>query len=160
MSKNSQEGLARRDLSPSRCSLSRREFISIRIEEIMKRLILIIGLILTFNPPSIAQSKTEPQNKPQTEQAKDDDAAAIHLKTNLVNLNIKVTDLTNRPIVDLKKEDFVILEDGVQQDVTFFQPITAPITLVLLLDFSGSTEDKRKVLFNAAKKFIEALNRT
>ncbi len=124
----------------------------------MKRLILIIGLLLAVNALAIAQTKTEPPNKPTTEQAQDNEAAAIHLKTNLVNLNVKVTDNTNRPIIDLTKEDFVILEDGIQQDIAFFQPITAPVNLVLLLDFSGSTQDKRKILLKAAKKFIEALN--
>jgi VWFA-related protein len=120
----------------------------------MKRFILISGLVLLLSLTTPAQTKSDPP----VEQAKDDEVATLRLKTNLVNLNIKVTDLTNRPIVDLKKEDFVILEDGVPQDVAFFQPITAPVTLVLLLDFSGSTDDKRKILLKAAKKFIEALN--
>lgn len=124
----------------------------------MKRFILIVGLIITSGAQILAQSKTEPPNKPIPDSQNSEEAASIHLKTNLINLNIKVTDITNRPIVDLKKEDFVILEDGVPQDVVFFQPITAPITLVLLLDFSGSTRDKRKILLNAAKKFIDALS--
>jgi VWFA-related protein len=123
----------------------------------MKRLILILGLVFVLSSITLAQTKSESQSTPVT-QSPDDETAAIRLKTNLVNVNIKVTDITNRPIVDLKKEDFVILEDGVPQDVAFFQPITAPVNLVLLLDFSGSTQDKRKILLKAAKKFIDALN--
>jgi len=83
----------------------------------------------------------------------------IRLEGRLVNLNVKATDRAGRIVPDLKKEDFLVFEDGVQQEVTHFEPITAPVNLVLLLDLSGSTEGKMKVLKKAARKFIDSLSR-
>jgi len=85
------------------------------------------------------------------------DKDVLRLETRLVNLNVKVTDRAGRPISNLKQENFAVAEDGVPQEVAFFQPVTAPINLVLLLDLSGSTKEKRKVMAQAAKKFIDSL---
>lgn len=85
---------------------------------------------------------------------------AIRLEGRLVNLNVKVTDAGGKTLPALKKEDFAVYEDGVPQDVTFFEPITAPLHLVLLLDLSGSTEKKMKVMKKAAQKFVDSLRST
>src|SRR5205823_6444607 len=61
------------------------------------------------------------------------DKDALRMETRLVNLNVKALDKAGRPISDLKQEDFAIVEDGVPQEVAFFQPVTAPINLVLLM---------------------------
>jgi Ca-activated chloride channel family protein len=81
----------------------------------------------------------------------------IKLEARLVNLNVKVTDANGKTLPSLKKENFVVLEDGVQQDVSYFEPVTAPLNLLLLLDLSGSTEHKIKVMKKAAQKFIDSL---
>ncbi|HSE97720.1 MAG TPA: VWA domain-containing protein [Blastocatellia bacterium] len=83
----------------------------------------------------------------------------IKLEARLVNLNVKVTDGTGNPVGNLNKEDFVILEDGVQQEIAYFEPVSAPVNLVLLLDLSGSTKDKRQTMISAAKKFIDQLGK-
>ncbi|MEW6127955.1 MAG: VWA domain-containing protein [Acidobacteriota bacterium] len=117
----------------------------------MKTLLFTLGVILLGCFSSLAQTE-KPISQSGEEQA-------IRLQANLINLNVKVTDAQARPLVDLKKEDFVIFEDGIEQDVAFFQPVNAPVNLVLLLDFSGSTREKRKILFKAAKKFVDALGK-
>jgi Ca-activated chloride channel family protein len=81
----------------------------------------------------------------------------IKLEARLVNLNVKVTDVAGKTLPALRKEDFVVLEDDVRQDVSYFEPVTAPLHIVLLLDLSGSTERKIKVLKNAAQKFVDSL---
>ncbi|MCI0487419.1 MAG: VWA domain-containing protein [Blastocatellia bacterium] len=88
------------------------------------------------------------------------DVDAIKLETRLVNLNVKVWDISGRSITDLTKEDFQVFEDGERQDITHFAPITAPVSLVLLLDLSGSTKDKMKAMKKAAQKFVDSLNRS
>jgi VWFA-related protein len=85
------------------------------------------------------------------------DRETIRLETRLVNLNVKATDRAGRAISDLKKEEFVVLEDGVEQQIAYFAPVSARVNLVLLLDLSGSTKEKRKVMVQAAKEFIDAL---
>ena len=84
----------------------------------------------------------------------------IKLEARLVNLNVKVTDAAGKTLPSLRKEDFVVLEDGVRQDVSYFEPVTAPLNVVLLLDLSGSTERKIKVMKKAAQKFIDSLKPT
>lgn len=90
--------------------------------------------------------------------AKSTDPDSIKLEGRLVNLNVRATDHNGRIIPGLKKEDFQVYEDGVQQEIAFFSPNTAPVNLVLLLDLSTSTKDKTKVMKNAAKKFVDSLN--
>jgi VWFA-related protein len=85
---------------------------------------------------------------------------AVKLETRLVNLNVKVTDKLGNPLPALGKTDFQILEDTVPQEITYFEPVTAPLNIVLLLDLSGSTEKKMKIIKHAAKSFVESLNPT
>lgn len=82
---------------------------------------------------------------------------SIHLEARLVSLNVKATDRNGGSLSALKKEDFRIFEDGVSQDIFSFEPVSAPINLVLLLDLSGSTRESRKVMIETAKKFIDSL---
>jgi Ca-activated chloride channel homolog len=81
----------------------------------------------------------------------------LKLEARLVNLNVKVADAGGRTLPALKKEDFVVYEDDVKQEVSYFEPVNAPLSIVLLLDLSGSTEHKIKVMKKAAQKFIDSL---
>jgi VWFA-related protein len=82
---------------------------------------------------------------------------AIRLEARLVNLNVKATNSGGDPISNLGKSDFRVFEEGIEQDIFYFEPVSAPINLVLLLDLSGSTREKRRVMIEAAKKFIDSL---
>ncbi len=82
----------------------------------------------------------------------------IKVDVRTVNLNAKVTDAAGKLIPNLTKDDFQVFEDNVAQEVVHFEPITAPVNVVLLLDLSGSTKDRIKLMKKAAKKFIESLN--
>ena len=81
----------------------------------------------------------------------------IKLEARLVNLNVRAIDRAGQPLPDLTKADFEIYEDGARQDIFSFEPVNSPINVVLLLDLSGSTKDKRKIMARAAKKFIDSL---
>lgn len=50
--------------------------------------------------------------------AQDDDV--VRVKSNLVNIDVMVKDKKGKYIADLKAEDFIIFENGVQQKVEFF----------------------------------------
>jgi VWFA-related protein len=101
-----------------------------------------------YEPGAGASRESSPE-KPEPD--------SIHLEARLVNLNVKATDRNGSSLSALKKEDFRIREDGVAQDIFYFEPVSAPINLVLLLDLSGSTRDSRKVMIETAKKFIDSL---
>jgi VWFA-related protein len=81
----------------------------------------------------------------------------VKVNVRTVNLNAKVTDAGGKLIPDLTKDDFQVFEDNVAQEVVHFEPITAPVNVVLLLDLSGSTKDRMKIMKKAAKKFVDSL---
>lgn len=99
--------------------------------------------------PVVGEERTAATSKPEGD--------AIHLEARLINLNVKATDRNGSPLPTLRKEDFKVFEDGVEQSIFYFEPASAPISVVLLLDLSGSTKDSRKVMMDAAKKFIDSL---
>src|SRR5262245_9339477 len=68
----------------------------------------------------------------------DIDQDAIKLHARLVNLNVKVRDQSGKPVPKLIREDFLVSENSILQEVTYFEPIAAPVNLLLLLDLSGS----------------------
>jgi VWFA-related protein len=85
--------------------------------------------------------------------------AAIKLRARLVSLNVKVADPSGKVVAKLSREDFVVLEDNIPQEITYFEPVAAPVNVVLLLDLSGSIGSKLKAMRKAAKKFVDSLGR-
>lgn len=75
----------------------------------------------------------------------------------IVSLNVTVLDTASRYVTDLEQADFNVFEDGIKQDVTFFNKQQQPIALSLLLDTSASMEDKIGTLQKAAVEFIRTL---
>src|SRR6185295_13507487 len=75
----------------------------------------------------------------------------------LVSLNVTVSDGTGKYITDLTAEDFSVFEDGVKQDVTFFNRTNLPIALALLLDTSASMDIKLPTAQEAAIGFARRL---
>ena len=88
-------------------------------------------------------------------QAQDDPVVTV--ESNLVLLNVGVADQKGRAITNLTQSDFAVYEDGVRQSVVSFEPSTAPFSLVLLLDMSGSTLNFRPTLKQSAVRFIDSL---
>jgi VWFA-related protein len=85
------------------------------------------------------------------------DEEIIKVSTSLVRLNVGVVDRNGKPVLNLKKEDFMIYEDGIKQAILNFEPNSSPFSVVLLLDMSGSTLAFRQTLKLAAARFIDAL---
>ena len=85
------------------------------------------------------------------------DEEAITVETKLVNLNVRVftPDYKVPAGIKLTKDDFTISENGAEQEISFFSNTEQPFDLVLLLDFSGSTIEKRGLIKKAAQRFVE-----
>jgi VWFA-related protein len=75
----------------------------------------------------------------------------------IVSLNVTVTDAATHYITDLEEADFLVFEDGIKQNVTFFSRRQSPIALSLLLDSSASMEEQLSVLQQAATNFVHKL---
>jgi hypothetical protein len=104
----------------------------------MTRLILAYALIavLAFGPPlGLAQSQG-PAQQGQDQQQSGQPGFAITMTVPVVNVDVVVTDNDGNYLNSLKKENFRITEDGVPQTITNFGFTDAPITVVLLLEFS------------------------
>ena len=81
----------------------------------------------------------------------------IRVDSDLVDLKVSVVRLNpDEPSMELQQKDFKVLEDGTPQDIAFFAAADTPFDLVLLLDLSGSTSDKLKLIRKSAKRFVDA----
>jgi len=81
----------------------------------------------------------------------------IRVDSQLVTLNLSVIDRkTNRGLLGLSKSDFRLFENGAEQEILQFESSSAPFDLLLLIDLSGSTRDKVKLIRSAALRFIDA----
>ena len=85
------------------------------------------------------------------------DTDPIRIDTSIVRLNVGVVDHKGRPITNLDKDSFDLFEDGQKQQITKFEPSSAPFSVVILLDMSGSTIGFRPVIKQSAFRFIDAL---
>jgi Ca-activated chloride channel homolog len=82
---------------------------------------------------------------------------AFRAGIDIVSLNVTVTDQQSHYVTDLDLANFSVFEDGVKQEVTFFNRRQQPIALSLLLDSSASMEDKLPTLQTAATNFVRRL---
>jgi VWFA-related protein len=79
----------------------------------------------------------------------------IKSQVNLVNLFVTVRDKKKHVITNLKKEDFRISENNEEQKLAFFSAeTTLPITLGLLIDTSGSEQNRLPAEQEAASRFL------
>ena len=81
----------------------------------------------------------------------------VRTDTTLVTVPVSVIDRDGRYISDLRKEDFHIYEDGVEQEVAYFGAVEKPFTVILMLDTSASTWSKLGQIRDAARVFVEQL---
>ncbi len=68
---------------------------------------------------------------------------------------VRVTDMYNRSIADLRSSDFTVAENGATRDILSVGPHNAPVNLVLLLDVSGSVDNYVNFIRKAARAFID-----
>jgi Ca-activated chloride channel family protein len=96
----------------------------------------------------------------QDQKPPDAQRPAFRAGVDIVSLNVTVVDTGSRYLTDLEQPDFQVFEDGVKQDLTFFNKRQQPIALSLLLDSSASMEDKLDTLQKAATEFVRTLKPT
>jgi VWFA-related protein len=80
-------------------------------------------------PTGTAQRAPTPQAPPPV---------AISIQSTLVNVDAVVTDHDGNLVTGLKQDNFRVLDDGKPQQITNFSPTDAPITIVMLVEFSAS----------------------
>jgi Ca-activated chloride channel family protein len=90
--------------------------------------------------------------------AQDEDIPVIRAEVEVVNILATVRNKKGQYVDNLTKNDFVVYEDGVKQNVEFFNfeagADAQPLTIVLLIDTSGSVKDKLRFEQRAASEFL------
>src|SRR5215813_2040984 len=79
----------------------------------------------------------------------------LKVDIDLVLVNVSVTDSDNRPVTDLKPENFQLAEDRIDQEIGYFSTETTPVSLGMIFDSSHSMEGKINLAKNAAVTFLE-----
>src|SRR5678816_2702815 len=77
--------------------------------------------------------------------------------TQVVSLFATVTDAQNRLVPELTKDDFTVLDNDKPQELLVFQSENQPITVVVMLDTSGSMTGSIALLKAAAEQFVTRL---
>ena len=97
---------------------------------------------------------------PQSTKAPTEEADVVFIETNLIQTPVSVLDRNGRFIPNLKKRDFKIFEDGVEQAIELFQTSEQPFTVILMIDISPSTRYKIDEIHYAALTFVNQLRPT
>jgi Ca-activated chloride channel family protein len=119
-------------------------------EVVVKVASLVLGALTLAVPATFAQS-------PAPAQATASQSPVFRSGSALVALNVTVQDSGARFVSGLQPDDFAVYEDGVKQDVRFFESAAVPIDLIVLLDMSSSMNDKLDVVHEAASGFLKTL---
>jgi Ca-activated chloride channel family protein len=97
---------------------------------------------------------TESRIGPEGETVEGD---VVRFDTSLVTVPVTVLDRYGRYVPLLRRENFRILENGVEQKIAYFATTDAPFSVVLLIDTSGSTQFRLDDIQDAAIKFVDRL---
>jgi VWFA-related protein len=112
---------------------------------IRKFILSLLVLTLLVPPSEISARAQDKKGKDKGGQNKDDQQTpapqstpgySISITVPVVSVDAVVTDNNGNYLPDLKKENFRITEDGTVQTISNFAPSEAPITIVILVEFS------------------------
>ncbi|MGH9591881.1 MAG: VWA domain-containing protein, partial [Bryobacteraceae bacterium] len=107
-------------------------------------LCLLLPLLLAV--PAQAQDRGQDQEKP-----------TIRVDVNFVQLEATVKNKAGQIMEGLKKEDFIVREDGVPQKIAQFSNDQLPLSVVLVLDLSDSIGPFLNALREAARVALQSL---
>jgi len=113
-------------------------------------------------PYAIPKKKEEPPPPPPPAKPKKVEGMpdySIKVDVPLVNVDVLVTTKDGQFIPGLKKDNFRVMEDGIQQSLTNFEISQAPITAVLLVEFASTNYYFMVDALNASYAFANSLKK-
>jgi Ca-activated chloride channel homolog len=119
-------------------------------------LVLTAGSAFAQTPPALEQA-ADPTRSVRDEPSRPPQSAVFRSGSALVALNVTVQDPSARYVAGLRPTDFAVYEDGVKQDVRFFESTAVPVDLIVLIDTSSSMSDKIDIVHEAASGFLQTL---
>lgn len=130
-----------------------RNLAGMRLPRATKPLCSIARFALLVVLASTSRNSAAPQHEQTPGEQK---GSVFSVETNLVTLDVTVTDKRGRPLDRLKKEDFRVFEAGAEQNIAFFSHENRPASWGIVLDRSGSMAGTMDEVYNAALHSIEA----
>jgi len=128
-------------------------------------LVLSISLLLLSSLIGAGQDTSSTQQRPRRALPTDTEPQdVIKIDTDLVPLDVTVTDDKGRLVRNLRKEDFKLFEDGVERSITSFniekiEGAPRPVAIVFALDVSGSmTPEEINRVASAMRAFSQQLS--
>ena len=82
----------------------------------------------------------------------------LNVHVDLTEVHVNVTDEKDRPVGNLKQENFHIFEDRTEQKITLFKHEDAPLSLGLIIDNSRSMEPRKQRMDEATLSFVRKSN--
>ncbi|MCM3905310.1 MAG: VWA domain-containing protein [Pyrinomonadaceae bacterium] len=101
-----------------------------------------------------ARTLPPPEKEPMLQRRRPPGQVVTVVAPQLMRLNASVTDRHGRAIGGMNAGDFTVYEDGTERKVTNVVPTEEPFNLVLLLDVSGSVEERIDFIRKAARDFL------
>lgn len=105
-----------------------------------------------------AKTLPPPQSAPTLVARRPPGQVATSVAPQLMRINASVTDRNGRAISGLRNSDFTVIENGQERKVTEVEPADAPFNLILLLDVSGSVEERIDFIRKAARNFLRTVS--
>src|SRR5579862_4891114 len=124
--------------------------------------LLLIGLLLAVSGLSAQQAPlpNSAQSNPGRAQRPSESATTLRVDVNLVNVFVTVTDANGAPIGGLNKDNFLLKEDDVPQQIKVFDKESAlPLSIALAIDTSLSTRHDLPFEQASAKRFAHDIMR-
>ncbi len=85
-------------------------------------------------------------------------SGSIKASVDLVVLHVTISDEAGQFVGDLKKGDFKVFENKIEQNISVFSREDIPVTMGLVIDNSGSMREKREQVNAAAMTFVKTSN--
>lgn len=122
----------------------------------LTRLLLVAALTATLTPAQTPQQTNPPAKAPPPQ----DQQPRIIVPVDVVSVVFTVVSRRNKFVTDLNKEDFKVLDDGKEREITNFSRETdLPLRIGLLLDTSNSIRDRLQFEKDAAVDFLHSVVR-
>ena len=111
----------------------------------------------TVRPKKETPPKKRRLNPKKPSGDKPEDNFTLSVEIELINLDVAVTDKKGNFIPNLGQKNFRVYEDKVEQKISNFSPTTAPLTVVLLLEFGRTFAYWYDDVVIPAAHFVELL---
>lgn len=87
-----------------------------------------------------------------------DEGPVIRSKVRQIFVPVTVTSQAGEPVTDLKRSEFHLLEDGIEQEIINLAKEEVPLNVVFLMDISHSTFLELGAIKNAIRAFFQGLS--